>query len=353
MNCPICSAHPGPLARFTTLIVLLILVPLAPAQVASVVVLSATSGAVVQGQSVTFTAGVPWTVPAAPATGTITVTDQCPGVSSPTPLGTITLDPYGQGTLQVSAFPCMGANTIVANYSDDSNYLPGTSQTLIETVLPQLTPTSTTLSSSLNPSPTGNVAFDAALSFTRDCPFIINEPSAQSSAMIGSAAGNGGTAPQQFALASTPGAHKYAIDFAGVGVIMPDAGSFTYDPSNGFSSFQVQWFGATFDFTAAANSASGCGAAGPALGFALLKQALTQCRSGIFAPYAWNATEVGEGSPYTFSFSYPNPQSGVSDITLTASAPCSANSCGHTLAGGTWRIRDASTKILYAAIRLI
>jgi large repetitive protein len=344
MNCRICSIHPSPLARLATLIVLLNLAPLALGQVASVVVLSATPGAAVQGQPVTFTAGVPWTVPAAAATGTITVTDQCSGVTSPTLLGTITLDPFGQGTLQVSAFPCLGANTILANYSDDSNYSSGTSLALIETVLPPLTPTSTILSSSLDPSPTQSVAFDAALSFTGDCPFIINEPSAnQLSAVIGSAAANGGTAPQEFTLATTPGEHRYAIDFAGSGVILPDAASFTYDPSSGFSGFQVQWFGATFDFTAVANNASGCGAAGPALGFALLKQALTQCSSGMFAPYVWNAAEVGEGYPYTFSFSYPNPQSGLSDITLTASVPCPSNSCGHTLAKGTWTIRDAST----------
>ena len=63
-----------------------------------------------------------------------------------------------------------------------------------------------------------------------------------------------GRATAARSVGSAQGPKTYAIDFAGNNVVLPNAGSFSYDPATGFSNFQVQWFGATFDFTAAANS---------------------------------------------------------------------------------------------------
>src|SRR2546430_7470516 len=109
-------------SRLPTLIVCLVLTPLVRAQVTpSVVVLLSAPNPVVQGQSVTFTAGVIATAPAV-ATGTITISDQCPGSNSPTYLGSIALT---SGTLTISSFPCLGENQIVAAYGGDSTYASG------------------------------------------------------------------------------------------------------------------------------------------------------------------------------------------------------------------------------------
>jgi len=156
------------------LLILAIMAPPASAQVTSVVKVLATPNPVVLSP-VTFTAGVNWTAAAAP-TGTITITDtvMCAGASTPTEasLGTITLGSAtsatpGAGTLVVSTFPCVGSNLIVAIYSGDSNYSPGASQPLLETVLEQFTATTATLSSSQNPSAVGqSVRFTAQLQFS-------------------------------------------------------------------------------------------------------------------------------------------------------------------------------------------
>jgi hypothetical protein len=158
-----------------SILALAALVAPARAQVASVVKLLSSANPVVQAQSGTLTAGVNWTATAAP-TGTITLTDTvlCPGAGSATVavLGAITLGSAtsatpGAGTLAFSSFPCVGANSIVASYSGDANYAPGASQPLIETVLAQFTPATTTLSSSLNPSTMGQtVTFTAQLRYT-------------------------------------------------------------------------------------------------------------------------------------------------------------------------------------------
>jgi hypothetical protein len=74
----------------------------------------------------------------------------------------------------------------------------------------------------------------------------------------------------------------------------PPTGSFTYDPSTGFSNFVVLWDGLTFNLTAAAknpliNSASGCNgeaAGGPAYGFSILMQTLTGCSTSTL-DYNW------------------------------------------------------------------
>lgn len=131
-----------------------LLASLAPAQTSSAVLLFSKPGIVVQGQTVTFTGGVNSNL-AGYASGTITLTDTvvCPGATTATvaALGTITLGAAssltpGAGTLVVSSFPCVGQHSIVAQYGGDSNFLAGSSQPLVETVLAQFTPTTTTLS---------------------------------------------------------------------------------------------------------------------------------------------------------------------------------------------------------------
>jgi hypothetical protein len=322
----------------------------------SIVTLLSAPNPVVQGQSVTFTAGVTASA-STPATGVVTINARCPGSSTATTLGSVDLS---SGSLSVSSLPCLGENLIVASYGGDSTYFPGTSETLIETLLPPSTRTNVTVSSSIDPASTAqSPTFDAAVSLPPFCPFTINPapglPSTTTSIMGRSGTLTArpvvqpirGTASRKARAAlaqnvnSPQGPKTYAIDFTGKNVILPNSGSFTYDPAMGFSNFQVQWFGATFDFTAAANNASGCSSSGPALGFALLSQSLSGCRSGSFAPYSWSGIERGEGSPFSFSFSYGSGP--TADVSLAATANCPSNSCGNTFAGGTWTIRDAST----------
>ena len=340
------------------LLVCLGLSPVAGAQGSpSIVTLLSAPNPVVAGQSVTFTTGVIATA-STPATGAVTISAHCPGSSTPTTLGSVDVT---SGSLSVSTLPCLGENLIVASYSGDATYSPGISETLIETLLPSSTRTSVAVSSSIDPATTAqSPAFDAAVSFPPFCPFTIN-PAPGSPATTASVMGRSGTLAAKSALQPTRGSvsrkgraalaqsanspqgpKTYAIDFTGKNVILPDAGSFTYDPATGFSNFQVQWFGATFDFTAAANNATGCNASGPALGFALLSQSLSGCPSGRFAPYSWTGVERGEGSPFNFSFSYGSSPT-AADVSLAATANCPSSSCGNTFGGGTWTIRDAST----------
>jgi len=128
----------------------------------SVVKLLSTPNPVVQGQKETFTAGVDQTAGAVPS-GTITIYDTvsaggCSAINFA--LGTITLGSAtssspGAGTLAISSFPCIGLNQIVAQYSGDANYAPGTSIGLVVTVLSQFRSTSVSLISSANPSTVG------------------------------------------------------------------------------------------------------------------------------------------------------------------------------------------------------
>jgi hypothetical protein len=119
----------------------------------------------------------------------------------------------------------------------------------------------------------------------------------------------------------------------------PPTGSFTYDPSIGFSNFLVMWDGLTFNLTAAANDplineVSGCNgeaAGGPAYGFSIMTQTLTGCSIstvdynwavgvGVFACNPCNAAiNIGVGSTFDtyddfmhdtlFSVPYPGPGS--------------------------------------------
>src|SRR5271169_158620 len=135
--------------KFGLLLLGVIAAPAVAATVASVTIVRSAPNPAVEGQPVTFTAGVNLTASQF-ATGTITLTDTFMGVSSV--LGTVTLDPTtGAGTLVVSTL-VTGLHNVVGSYSGDSNYLPGTSQALQQTILSSFTATTTTFSSSVNPS---------------------------------------------------------------------------------------------------------------------------------------------------------------------------------------------------------
>lgn len=162
-------------ASFAWLGCIALLAPVAFAQATSTVIVRTVPNPVVQGQNVAIIAGVNPTGSSWP-TGTITVSDtvQCPGATTPTTsvLGSFALGSAGstnpgEGTLQVSSFPCIGPNQIIASYSGDSNYSPTASQPVIQTVLAQFTPTSTTLASSANPATAGqSVTLTATLTYT-------------------------------------------------------------------------------------------------------------------------------------------------------------------------------------------
>ena len=153
---------------FFSLILGVTAVPAAAATVASVTIVRSSPNPAVEGQPVTFTAGVNYTASQL-ATGTITLTDTFLGASST--LGTITLDPTtGAGTLVVSTL-VPGLHNIVGTYSGDSNYAPGSSQPLQQTILSSFSPTTTTMSSSLNPSAIGqSVTFSAAVKTVSGVP---------------------------------------------------------------------------------------------------------------------------------------------------------------------------------------
>jgi Bacterial Ig-like domain (group 3) len=139
--------------------------PATAAPVASVTLIRSTPNPAVEGQTVTFTAGVNFTANQF-ATGTITLTDTYLG--SPMVLGTITLDPTtGAGTFATSAL-ATGLHNVVAVYSGDANYLPGSSAALQQTIVSAFTATTTTLSSTVNPAAVGqSVTFNASITASK------------------------------------------------------------------------------------------------------------------------------------------------------------------------------------------
>jgi uncharacterized repeat protein (TIGR01451 family) len=116
-------------------------------------------------------------------TATVTGTDTPPGTISGTPSGTVTFEdagtPIGTGTLSggVATFStstlAVGSHTITAVYGGDANggtsgFLGSTSNTVAQVVLNS---TSTTLTSSLNPSPQGqSVTFTATVTSPAGTP---------------------------------------------------------------------------------------------------------------------------------------------------------------------------------------
>jgi hypothetical protein len=93
---------------------------------------------------------------------------------------------------------------------------------------------------------------------------------------------------------------SYDITFTGGtghGPFMPESGSFSYDPSNGFSNFLVLWDGAIFDLTSSANAPScqpepSCST--PAASFAALMNP-----SAI-----WTEATVYAGGPFSTTLSF-------------------------------------------------
>ena len=176
MNSRIFSIRVSSVATLIPLLTLAVMAPSAPAQVKGVVIVISTPNPVVLAGPATFTAGVNWTASAVPS-GTITLTDtaQCGGANAAATvvtLGTLTLGSAasatpGAGSLVVTSFPCVGPNSIVGAYGGDSHYSAGVSAPLIETVVAQLTPTTTALSASPNPAAAGqSVTLAAQLNYT-------------------------------------------------------------------------------------------------------------------------------------------------------------------------------------------
>jgi uncharacterized repeat protein (TIGR01451 family) len=144
------------------------------AQTVSLVRVLSTPNPVVQGQKETFTAGVNWIGPTAPS-GTITLYDTVStGACSATNfmLGVITLGSAtsatpGAGTLSVSSFPCLGRNVVVGQYSGDATYTSGTATGLVVTALSQFTAATASLSSTPDPSTSGQtIIFSCILTYT-------------------------------------------------------------------------------------------------------------------------------------------------------------------------------------------
>lgn len=96
------------------------------------------------------------------------------------------------------------------------------------------------------------------------------------------------------------------------GTIAPTAGRFTYDPNTGFSGFSVDWYGATINLTAAANSptlfTTGLGySIGTHIdSFALLTKTLPGPRFG----YRWDAYVEDDFNVTVFEFGSEAPAPG-------------------------------------------
>jgi hypothetical protein len=115
------------------------------------------------GQAVTFTAAVTATAPGSGiATGTVTFK------TAKSTLGIVPLDRSGHATFTTSSLPA-GSTRVFAVYSGDSNFLTSTGNT-VQTVRAK-TATTTSLVSSLNPSPFGQaVTFTATVTSTSGTP---------------------------------------------------------------------------------------------------------------------------------------------------------------------------------------
>lgn len=127
--------------------------------------LTANPNPAVAGTPVTFTATVMATGSApGPAPGTVNFTDGA------TPIGTGTLDANGVATLTTSALT-VGSHTITATYLGQ-NQFASSSASVVEVITPApVLPTTTTLTSSLNPSQfTQNVTFTATVTSSGGIP---------------------------------------------------------------------------------------------------------------------------------------------------------------------------------------
>jgi hypothetical protein len=128
----------------------------------------------------------------------------------------------------------------------------------------------------------------------------------------------------------------YNIEFTTSFGTAPSSGSFTYDPSIGFSAFIVQWDGVTFNLTSAANAplqfgSTGCDSEGstPQYGFIIMAQIATGCN----VTYAWGAQSTPPPPNASFGFQLYDQTAAADEIFL-------ATNNGSTVAfgGGTWRL---------------
>jgi hypothetical protein len=141
------------------------------------------------GQSVTFAATV--SAGGTPATGQISFSDGA------TPLKTATLDATGAATLTTSTL-AVGSHTITASYAGNAQFA-ASSRTMTEVINAVMT--STTLTSSLNPSQSGQ-----SVTFTATVAAASGVPTGTVNFLDGGAAlGSGSLSPQGIATFSTSG----------------------------------------------------------------------------------------------------------------------------------------------------
>ena len=138
----------------------------------------------------------------------------------------------------------------------------------------------------------------------------------------------------------------YRINFTTQSGTAPTSGSFTYDPSTGFSNFIVVWNGQTYNLTSAANSPTsptptGCPNEAPtsAYGFIIMSQTPT-CPGGR---YNWLGIP---SSPSSFGFVV---DLGSGDDDIVSSGP---GSSGATSFGG-WSITPETPPATPAPASLI
>jgi hypothetical protein len=129
---------------------------------------------------------------------------------------------------------------------------------------------------------------------------------------------------------------SYKIQFTTTFGTAPSSGSFTYDPSTGFSAFLVQWDGVTFDLTSAANApvqfgSTGCNSEGstPQYGFIIMAQLATGCN----VSYSWGAQSTPPPPNASFSFQLFNNTAAADEIFLATNSGRNA-----AFGGGTWRL---------------
>ncbi|MGB7758930.1 MAG: hypothetical protein WBL61_03820 [Bryobacteraceae bacterium] len=129
------------------------------------------------------------------------------------------------------------------------------------------------------------------------------------------------------------------------------SGSFTYDPSVGFSNFIVDWGDATFDLTASANApalavdpATGCSSGGSnyQYGFLLITQSATGCAAG----YVWDGEyhgAVGDGTQGFAEFFFILGVDAAQDEIAAADSFPADLSTPYNDADGTWTVTAESS----------
>jgi hypothetical protein len=143
---------------------------------------------------------------------------------------------------------------------------------------------------------------------------------------------------------------NYTITFTTMQSLQPETptGSFSYDPSAGFSNFLVDFGDATFDLTSFANAPAlaadpptGCDAASSSYqyGFLLLNQSVTGCTAG----YVWDANYYGNLG-YAQFFFILGVEPSQDEIAAAATFPQDIVT-PYNVALGTWTITAASPSV--------